>query len=79
MKKLGYTGTFTTPIISYAPTRGALAFKRYSYYWRHTGEDVEFATFEVDMETKTIKSIYLKDPVFEKPSPKIGASPEPAN
>jgi len=62
-----YKGKFTTPIISYAPARGSLAFKRYSYYWRHTGEDVEFANFEVDMETKTIKSIYLKDVLFEPP------------
>ena len=79
MRKLGYTGKFTIPIISYAPARGALAFKRYSFYWRHTGEDVEFATFEVDMETKTIKSIYLKDQTFEKTSPKVDALPEPTH
>jgi hypothetical protein len=71
MRKLGYTGKFTTPIISYAPARGEMAFKRYSYYWRHKGGETEFATFEVDMETKTIKSIYLKDAAFEKPPPKV--------
>jgi hypothetical protein len=68
MRKLGYVGKFTTPIITYAPARAPLVFKRYGYYWRHPGADLQFASFEVDMETKTVKSIYLNDALFE---PKI--------
>jgi hypothetical protein len=71
MRKLGYVDKFPVPTVSYAQGSGSLAFTRYTYYWRHLGQDNEFASFEVDMEHKTIKSIYLKDPVFERPPPRI--------
>ena len=70
MRKLGYAGVFSDPTISYAPGRGSLVFTRYIFYWRHPGEDSEFASFEVDMEHKTIKSVYLRETAFQRP-PKI--------
>jgi hypothetical protein len=75
MKNMGYTNKFGIPIISYAPGTGTVVCTRYSYYWRHTGADQQFASFEVDMETKRIKSIFLRDPAFERESPKIDLSP----
>jgi hypothetical protein len=78
MKKLGYTRPFPTPDISYALVRGPLAFTRYYYQWRHPGDEFPFASFEVDMETTTIKTVYLKDPAFQKVLPKIGLPVESA-
>jgi hypothetical protein len=77
MKKLGYKDQLPTPIISYAPARGTLVCTRFTYYWKHPDQDFPFASFEVDMENKTIKSIFLRDPVFEKESPKTDMPPEP--
>jgi hypothetical protein len=71
MRKLGYKGTFPKPVPTYAPPRGTVTFKRYVFYWRRSGEDTEFASFEVDMETRAIKSIFLADPSFQKEAPKI--------
>jgi len=75
MRKLGYAKKFPKPIISYSPARGSLACKRYKYYWQHDGEDSDFASIEVDMETKEIKSIYLNDPAFKKVLPKAILAP----
>jgi hypothetical protein len=75
IKKLGYLDKLPKPIISCAPKRGTLECTRYTYYWRHPGEDFPFASFEVDMETKTIKSIFLKDAAFKKDPPKIDMNP----
>ena len=73
MRNMGYKEKLPTPIISYAPARGTLVCTRYHYYWKHPDQDLPFASFEVDMETKTIKSIFLKDPVFQREPPKIDA------
>jgi hypothetical protein len=75
MRKLGYTGVFPKPIPTYGVPRGNMTFKRYVFYWRRSGEDTEFASFEVDMETKAIKSIFLADPSFQRESPKIAVAP----
>jgi hypothetical protein len=72
IRKLGYGGSFNAPNICYADARGALPFTRYKYCWRHPGEDAEFASIEVDMESKTIKAVFLKDRAFERESPKMG-------
>jgi len=71
MRNLGYKGKLLTPNIVYAAVRGSLAFTRYNYNWQHPGDDSPFASFEVDMETKAIKVIYLKDSSFQKPTPKV--------
>jgi len=71
MRKLGYKDKLPDPTISYAPARGTLVFTRYIFYWNHPDQDNEFASFEVDMENKTIKSVFLKDPVFQREPPKI--------
>jgi len=71
MMRLGYKGAFPKPVVTYAPPRGNVTFKRYVFYWRRSGEDSEFASFEVDMETKAIKSVYLNHPAFQKRSPSI--------
>jgi hypothetical protein len=71
MRQLGYTGAFPEPITTYGPPKGTVTFKRYIFYWRHPGEDSEFASFEVDMETKAIKSVYLNHPAFHRERPKI--------
>jgi hypothetical protein len=69
LKRLGYAGRLSAPNIVYAQRRGSLAFTRYNYEWRHPGDDSPFASFEVDMETKAIKVVHLKDPSFHKSSP----------
>lgn len=66
IKNLGYNHQLPTPIISYAFSRSSLPCTRYTYYWKHPDQDFPFASIEVDMETKTIKSIFLKDAAFEK-------------
>ena len=71
MRKLGYTKKFPEPTISYAVSRGSLVCTRYHYYWAHPDQDLPFASFELDMETKAVKVIYLKDSSFQKPPPKI--------
>ena len=75
MMKLGYKGELTPPSISYAPGHGNYVFTRYNYYWRHTGQSDEFASFEVDMQTKRIKTAFLNDAAFQKEPPKIGIPP----
>ncbi len=81
MVQLGYESTFPRAIPTYAPPRGTKTFKRYVFYWRHSGEDSEFASFEVDMETKAIKSVYLNHPAFQKEIPYVplatNAPPKP--
>ena len=71
MRKIGYAGVFPPPFVSYPLGSGELVFTRYTYYWKHPGADSEFASFEVDMETKTIKNIYLNDVAFQKESPQL--------
>ncbi len=71
IRRLGYNGKLSSPNIVYAATRGPLAFTRYNYNWQHPGDDSPFASFEVDMESKAIKVVYLKDSSFQKPPPKI--------
>ena len=66
IKKLGYPDKLPKPIVSYAPKRGALECTRYTYYWKHPDQDLPFASIELDMETKTIKSIFLRDAAFQK-------------
>lgn len=66
IKNLGYNHQLPTPIISYAFSRSSLPCTRYTYYWKHPDQDFPFASIEVDMETKTIKSIFLKDAAFQK-------------
>ncbi len=73
MKKLGDKDKLPQPTISYAPRRGTLDCTRYIYYWTRPGEDFEFAHFEVDMENKTIKSVYLDAAPFRHEPPKIDA------
>jgi hypothetical protein len=73
VKKLGYTNGLSLPMISYARSLGSLACTRYRFAWRHTGNDSPFASFEVDMETRRVKSMFLRDPVFERQPPKIDA------
>ena len=70
MRKLGYSGQFPKPVATYGPAKGTATFKRYIFYWRRSGEEMEFASFEVDMETRAIKSIFLADPSFQKEMPK---------
>jgi len=71
MRKFGYTGELLTPNIVYALVRGPRAFTRYNYNWLRPGNDSPFASFEVDMETKAIKVVYLNDSSFQKQSHKI--------
>jgi hypothetical protein len=71
IKNMGYTNKLGIPIISYAPGMGSVVCTRFSYYWRHAGADQQFASFEVDMETRSIKSIFLRDSAFERDAPKI--------
>ena len=71
IQKMGYTNKLSAPIIGYAPGVGPLSCTRYSYHWRHPRDDLPFASFEVDMENRTIKSIFLRDAAFEKALPKI--------
>jgi|SRR5665213_98700 len=71
IKTMGYTNQLPAPLISHGFGSGTLACTRYTYYWRHPGNDFPFASFEVDMETKTIKSIFLKGPAFQKAPPEI--------
>jgi hypothetical protein len=75
IKRLGYSEKLPNPVVSYAPSRGSLVCIRYSFMWRQPGEDFPFASCEVDMETKTIKSIFLKVPAFKKDPPKIEVNP----
>jgi hypothetical protein len=74
MRKLGYAGAFPKPIPTYGLPKANKTLKRYIFYWRRSGEDTEFASFEVDMETKAIKSIFLADSSFKRPSPKIATT-----
>jgi hypothetical protein len=71
LRNLGYAGKLLAPVISYAPLRGHLACTRFTFFWKHPGQDSPFASFEVDMETKTIKSVFLNDPSFRREPPQI--------
>lgn len=71
MRKMGYTDKLTAPIVHHGFGVGALACTRYSFHWRHSDADLDFSSFEVDMETRSIKSIFLRDAAFEKQPPKI--------
>jgi hypothetical protein len=75
IKNLGYSEKLPKPIVSYAPGRGSLVCTRYSFMWQQPGENVPFASCEMDMETKTIKSIFLKVPALNKAPPKVEAKP----
>lgn len=79
LRKCGYKDKFPTPTIAYAPARGTLVCTRYVYYWSHPDQDIEFAHVEVDMQNKAIKSIFIRDPAFEKDSPKVDIPLEPVN
>jgi len=50
---------------------GTNQFTRYIFYWWKPGEDPEFASFEIDMESKAIKSVYIDDPSLWRDPPKI--------
>jgi hypothetical protein len=54
---------------------GDKEFSRYVFYWRKPGSMLEFASLEVDVEAKTIKSVFLDDESLWRDPPKINASP----
>lgn len=71
IKKLGYSEKLPEPMVGHPFGRGSLVCTRYSFMWKHPDEDFPFASFEVDMESKTIKSIFLKDAALKKDPPRI--------
>lgn len=52
---------------------GDKEFSRYVFYWRKPGTMSEFASVEVDVETRMIKSLFLDDPSLWREPPKIDA------
>lgn len=77
MRKMGYTNKLPLPIIGYVPGMGSSVCTRYGYYWKHPDNDLPFASFEIDMETRSIKSIFLRDRALEKQPPKVDEPIEP--
>ena len=73
IRKMGYTNKLSVPIIGYVPGVGSTVCTRYSYYWRHPDNNFPYASFEIDMETRSVKSIFLRDSAFEKQPPQINA------
>jgi len=71
LKKLGYADKRAEVGIG-APTRvGTNELARYFFYWSHPKDESYSASFEIDMEGKTVKSVFLDDPSLWREPPKV--------
>jgi hypothetical protein len=71
IKDLGYKAKLPKGVLGSPARIGNKDVTRCVFYWWKRGEDVEFASFEVDMQTKAIKSAYLDDTSLWREPPKI--------
>lgn len=69
IKNLGYKETLPKPFFGGSTYVGRNELSRYIFYWGELNH--EFASFEVDMETKAIKSVYLDHPSLRRDPPEI--------
>ena len=77
IKDLGYTAKLPKAVLGTVTRLGGKEITRYVFYWWKKGENAEFASFEVDMESKAIKSVYLDDASLWRDAPKIDVPPTP--
>ncbi len=73
VKKLGYSGkplniSFYAPAYSWSDK-----FTRYFVHFERPDDHSDIAVFEIDLESKVIKSIYIDNPSLWRESPKIDA------
>jgi hypothetical protein len=71
IRSLGYKAKLPAPFIGNITQIGNRQVTRYVFYWWKPAEQSNFATFEVDMEGKLIKSAFLDDPSLWSDSPRI--------
>jgi hypothetical protein len=69
MKSLGFKAELPKPLFAGHLYVGREEVSRYVFFWPNPSD--AFACFEVDMETKRIKSLYLDDPSLWRDPPKI--------
>lgn len=75
IKKLGYKAKLPRAVLGNATQVGTEQVTRYVYYWFKPGEQSNFATFEIDMEDGSLKSVYLDDPSLWRAPPKLSVLP----
>jgi hypothetical protein len=72
IRNLGYSEPLRQPIINIRDYQSTNEFTRYIFHWwKSPDPNSEIANFEVDMENKTIKSVYCDDPSLWHDPPKI--------
>lgn len=75
IKKLGYKAKLPRAVLGNATQVGAEQVVRHVYYWFKPGDQSNFATFEIDMEDGSLKSVYLDDPSLWRAPPELDVAP----
>jgi hypothetical protein len=78
IKNLGYKANLPRAVLGTVTHLGGQELTRCVFYWFHPGDDSNFATFEVDMQNKAIKAVYLEDPSLWSDPPKVNVPAVPA-
>ena len=78
IKNLGYKAKLPRPVLGTVTHLGGQELTRCVFYWFRPGDDSNFATFEVDMQNKAIKAVYLEDPSLWRDPPKVDVPAVPA-
>jgi len=75
LKALGYREALPKPWFGGRAFVGDKEFSRYVFYWRHPGDSLEFASIEIDVESKTIKSLFSDEKSLWREPPIIELAP----
>jgi hypothetical protein len=73
IRNLGYQARLPKPWFGQRTYVGTNEFSRYIFHWWKPGGEAEIASFEVDAESKLIRSVYFDDPALWRDPPKIDA------
>lgn len=78
IRNLGYKAKLPRAVLGTVTHLGGHELTRCVFYWFRPGDDSNFATFEVDMQTEIIKAVFLEDPSLWRESPRVDVPPLPA-
>jgi hypothetical protein len=71
IRNLGYKATLPRAVLGTVTHLGGQELTRCVFYWFRSEDDSNFATFEVDMQNKAIKAVYLEDSSLWRDPPKV--------
>ena len=78
IRSIGYKAKLPKAVLGTVTHLGGQELTRCVFYWFRPGENSNFATFEVDMQNKAIKAVYLEDSSLWRDPPEVAVPALPA-